>query len=68
MLKFERVLLRIFLKYCTPRPIDAKASVLPPDAYISPEALDRWGIDTNGSPLPDDQKEEIKEFMDVLDH
>jgi hypothetical protein len=34
---------------------------------MSPQSLDKWAIDTNGSPLPDEQKEEIGEYMDVND-
>jgi len=63
--QFERVLQRIFLKYCTPKPSETNPSTLPTNAYLPPDALDKWATDTNGSTLPDDQKEEIKEYMDV---
>lgn len=33
---------------------------MPPDnAYFTPDALDRWATDTNGSPLPPEAKEEL---------
>jgi hypothetical protein len=56
---------QIFLKYCTPRTTNLDPSSLPPNAFMSPASLDKWVIDTNGSPLPDEEKEEIKEFVDV---
>jgi hypothetical protein len=36
---------------------------LPPNAFLSPENLDAWARDTNGAPLPQDQKDEL----DLLD-
>ena len=58
----------IFAKYCTPRATPPSASktpgsqfLVPPDnAYFTPEALDQWAIDTNGSPLPAEAKEELE--------
>jgi len=63
--QFESVLKQIFSKYCTPSPTDADPLSPPPNACLTSTALDKWAIDTNGTPLPDEQKEEIKEFMDV---
>jgi len=63
--KFEEVLKRIFGKYCTPTPGESDPLELSPSAFMSPGSLDKWAVDTNGSPLPDDEKDEIKEFMDV---
>jgi len=59
------VLKQIFAKYCTPKPQEADQLSIPPNAFLSPEQLDKWAIDTNGSPLPAEQKEHIREFMDV---
>jgi len=73
--KFERCLKHIFVKYCTPSPTglgnDSREmkSLLTPaeDAYLTPEALDRWATDTNGSPFTPEAKDELKEFLDVTD-
>ncbi|EJD05817.1 uncharacterized protein FOMMEDRAFT_104082 [Fomitiporia mediterranea MF3/22] len=66
--KFERCLKHIFAKYCTPKAtppsasksLDAQLLVPPENAYFTPEALDQWAIDTNGSPLPNEAKEELE--------
>lgn len=63
--QFENVLKRIFLKYRTPKPAESNSASLPPTAFISQASLDKWATDTNGAPLPEEQKEEIREYMDV---
>lgn len=61
----------IFAKYCTPKPSPSERSdafLEPPEgAFLSPEGLDAWARDTNGSPFDDATKEELLEFMDVTD-
>ncbi|KAL5533150.1 hypothetical protein ACEPAF_4926 [Sanghuangporus sanghuang] len=65
--KFERCLKHIFGKYCTPKPTPPSASKSPDaqllvpseNAYFTPDALDQWAIETNGSPLPEEAKEEL---------
>lgn len=60
--------MHIFAKYCTPAATpapdangaDSQLLVPPENAYFKPEGLDRWAIDTNGSPLPDEAKEELE--------
>ncbi|EJU05409.1 hypothetical protein DACRYDRAFT_19913 [Dacryopinax primogenitus] len=82
-LEFETCLAFIFSKYCTPEPTTQPLDWLsasgpdrpaPPPldwiqkgAYISDEALDRWAIDTNGAPLSEAVKEEIKDSIDTDD-
>jgi hypothetical protein len=40
--------------------------LVPPEgAYLSPEGLDAWARDTNGSPFSQETKEELVEFLDV---
>ncbi|KAI5122065.1 hypothetical protein M0805_006048 [Coniferiporia weirii] len=76
---FERCLMHIFAKYCTPAPSPPSAPhsdhvygasmpllVPPAGAHFTPEALDQWATDTNGSPLPDEAKEELEQ-LDVTD-
>ncbi|CAL1704368.1 unnamed protein product [Somion occarium] len=67
---FISCLKHIFGKYCTPRPsTEAAGGLLLPsdDAYLSPEGLDRWAVDTNGMPFDDETKQELADFMDVTD-
>lgn len=41
--------------------------ILPPEgAYFTPEALDRWATDTNGTPLPPEAKEELN-YLDATE-
>ena len=69
--QLESCLKHIFAKYCTPKvsPTQGNGELLePPEgAYLSPEGLDAWARDTNGTPFDDATKEEILEFMDVTD-
>lgn len=39
----------------------------PQNAYLSPEGLDAWAIDTNGHPFNAETKEELVEYMDVTE-
>ncbi|KAH8117330.1 hypothetical protein DFH11DRAFT_1816471 [Phellopilus nigrolimitatus] len=74
--KFERCLMHIFAKYCTPAPRPPSADlqpglsppllVPPPNAHFTADALDHWATDTNGSPLPQEAKEEL-ELVDVTE-
>ncbi|KAK9894530.1 hypothetical protein P389DRAFT_173520 [Cystobasidium minutum MCA 4210] len=59
--KFEQVLLDIFKKYATLR---NGASDIIENYVILPEGLERFGRDTNGQPLPEDQLEEMRTFLD----
>ena len=34
-------------------------------AFMTDEALDRFAMDTNGMPLPDEAKEELRDSLDV---
>ncbi|KAH9946010.1 uncharacterized protein BXZ73DRAFT_72882 [Epithele typhae] len=63
----ESCLKHIFAKYCTPKPLSENMSEIPQGAYLTPEGLDAWARDTNGSPFDADTKEELLEFMDVTD-
>jgi len=38
-----------------------------PEAYLSPEGLDQWAIDTNGEIFSEGTKEEVWEFFDCTD-
>lgn len=62
--EFEQCLKAIFSKYCSPASSDG---VLAHQAAMSSDALDTWARDTNGLPLPQEQKDELLECMDVTD-
>ncbi|PWO01059.1 UPF0029-domain-containing protein [Tilletiopsis washingtonensis] len=63
------VLAVIFSRFCAPAPAQPlRLGDQPPaDGALDSEALDRWATATNGQPLPEDQKEEITEFLDCDD-
>ena len=71
--QLEACLKHIFSKYCTPAPRavsptpgEIYAYLTPPQgAYLTPEGLDAWARDTNGSPFSDETKAELIEFLDV---
>jgi len=72
--QLEGCLKHIFSKYCTPP--SAVASQAPGEiclltptegAYLTPEGLDAWALDTNGAPFSKETKEELVEFLDVTD-
>ncbi|KAI0748252.1 hypothetical protein C8Q80DRAFT_1170893 [Daedaleopsis nitida] len=69
--QLESCLKHIFAKYCTPKPSPTErndAFLEPPEgAYLSPEGLDAWARDTNGTPFDDATKEELLMFMDVTE-
>ncbi|KZO89947.1 hypothetical protein CALVIDRAFT_523349 [Calocera viscosa TUFC12733] len=81
--EFETCLAFIFSKYCSPPPISRPLDWLsasgpdrppppslewiPKNAFMSDEALDQWATDTNGSPMSDDMKEEVKDSIDTND-
>ncbi|TFK42666.1 hypothetical protein BDQ12DRAFT_676598 [Crucibulum laeve] len=73
--QLEACLKHIFAKYCTPpTPAatvedDRRTALLEPlpNAYLSPEGLDAWARDTNGSPFSQETKDELVEFLDVTD-
>jgi hypothetical protein len=48
----------------TPKAIDRETL---DKLFLKPEGMARFGIDTNGSPLSQEQLEEIGEFLDVTD-
>ncbi len=69
--------MHIFSKYA---PLDASTSQDPQqpppssistdifglgNAFMTDEALDRFAMDTNGLPLPDEAKEELRDSLDV---
>ncbi|PPQ76562.1 hypothetical protein CVT26_013227 [Gymnopilus dilepis] len=72
--KLEACLKHIFAKYCTPPPQrpsgndDSTLLVPPPGAYLTEEGLQRWAVDTNGSPFSEETKEEVFESFDVTDN
>ncbi|KDQ18030.1 hypothetical protein BOTBODRAFT_29342 [Botryobasidium botryosum FD-172 SS1] len=77
--EFEECLARIFSKYAqaqsstapaptsnaenTPSPAVARAL----SSYMTPAALDRWAIDTNGEPFSEESKQEMVDFLDMDD-
>ncbi|KAF9520541.1 hypothetical protein BS47DRAFT_1280297, partial [Hydnum rufescens UP504] len=69
--KFEAALWHIFSKYAT---FDNRSQSNGGDAslrqrgrsgYLTGEGLDAFAIETNGSPLPDEAKEELQRTLDV---
>ncbi|CAE6459711.1 unnamed protein product [Rhizoctonia solani] len=69
--KFVTALAQIFSKYCTPRPPPHTSPLrlvsLVEHAYMEEPGLDAWARDTNGTPFPDETKEEMKDTLDVTD-
>ncbi|KAF8902054.1 hypothetical protein CPB84DRAFT_1961730 [Gymnopilus junonius] len=72
--KLESCLKHIFAKYCSP-PLqlssdDSDYTLLspPPDAYLTEEGLQKWALDTNGTPFSEETKEEVIESFDVTDN
>ncbi|PVF97786.1 hypothetical protein CPB86DRAFT_785428 [Serendipita vermifera] len=64
---FQACLSHIFAKYCTSYNPVQNSTLLspPPGASWSEASLDKWAIDTNGEPLSQDSKEDIKENLEV---
>ncbi|KZT60416.1 hypothetical protein CALCODRAFT_480711 [Calocera cornea HHB12733] len=81
--ELETCLAYIFSKYCSPaptstplvwlrvsgpdRPRPPSLDWIPKNAFMSDKALDQWATDTNGSPMSNDMKEEIKDSIDTND-
>ena len=73
LIQLEACLKHIFSKYCIPAPPTVSptpgenyAYLTPPQgAYLTPEGLDAWARDTNGTPFSDETKSELIEFLDV---
>lgn len=69
--QLESCLKHIFAKYCTPLVVAGKdmGDLLVPhsEAYLSPQGLDKWALDTNGEVFTADMKEEIKESLDTTE-
>jgi len=68
--QLEHCLKHIFAKYCTPQTIspgpgDTRVLTPPDGAYLTPEGLDAWARDTNGSEFTQETKDELVEFLDV---
>lgn len=59
----------IFSRFAVPAPKAAlQLGQRPPSGAVMHEAaLDAWATATNGQPLPEDQKEELREYLDCDD-
>ncbi|CAE7113679.1 unnamed protein product [Rhizoctonia solani] len=68
---FVTALAQIFSKYCTPRPpphtSPPRLVSLVERAHMEEAGLDAWARDTNGTPFPEETKEEMKDTLDVTD-
>ncbi|CEL52413.1 hypothetical protein RSOLAG1IB_00954 [Rhizoctonia solani AG-1 IB] len=69
--KFMTALAQIFSKYCTPQPpphtSPPRLISLVERAWMEERGLDDWARDTNGTPFPEETKEEMRDTLDVND-
>ena len=67
-MQLEACLGHIFSKYCTPLPQKRPGLLVPPEgAHLTPQALDEWAKDTNGTAFDQESKDELLTFMDCTE-